>query len=168
MDFSPNNESIRNFEDVSDHRAGISTIIYEHNEKFSPLTPAEQSWFGSQTVNDRKQFENIIVRDANISLRQNDLKELRGCNWINDEIINSFASLLNGRNYEFFHNNCFLQRRSSDGSGIGCNVAVRPRTYMFTSHFIKRLTINEEGYDFSGRNVRLIELESISNNLIWF
>ena len=114
----------------------------EKNERFCELSAGEKEWYDSHTRTRSKTAEPFKVRAANITLRLNDLKTLRGSRWLNDEIINSFAALLNCRNRDFFRGEDLNVRNPTE--------PMRPRTHMFSSFFFTRLTSSYDGYDYEG------------------
>lgn len=87
----------------------------------------------------RKNDEEVqAIPSANIVLRGVDFKRLRGERWLNDEIINAYASLVNVRNDAIFE-----QLTAKEREDI-------PNTYMFNTYFYTRLLSGPERYDYEG------------------
>lgn len=124
------------------------------NERFKDLSGTEQTWFDVHTTENIDAVNSIRVHAANITLMLADMSTLRGSQWINDEIINSFAALLNTKNSDYFHHSSCVpiqsELRCEFSSGDRSWVATRrPRTFMFSSFFFTCLMKYEEGYDYT-------------------
>ena len=128
---------------------------HQTNERFVCLSAEEIVRFHEITDPSSYKSQSIRVQTAKITLRPEDLSGLRGSNWINDEIINSFAALLNLRNRDFFNSlrskasNDFYRKKCFSGRKVA-NGPCRPRTFMFNSHFFSRLALSKFGYDYEG------------------
>jgi len=67
------------------------------------------------------------VKECGIILKREDMHRLRGTQWLNDEVSNSFICLLNSRNQVHIHN-----------------------TYVFNTFFYTRLNVGKLKYDYDG------------------
>lgn len=102
-----------------------------------PLTEEEEELVS--TLFRRKDDEEIrAIPSANIVLRGADFKRLRGERWLNDEIINAYASLVNVRNDAILKGLAAKDREDI------------PNTYMFNTYFYTRLSSGPESYDYEG------------------
>lgn len=136
------------------------------DERSKKLSVAEEKKFSSlskRVHGSPSEGSGVNVDCANITLNGTDFRTLRGHRWLNDEIINSFTALLNKRNLDYFrqaaHSNerfpalTSEQRRASNASPRDFDVLFsrpRPRTHMFNSFFMTRITSGNNGYDYPG------------------
>jgi len=72
------------------------------NERLQKLTAKEVEMFTRLTKKSVSTLQTVKVACAGITLRNEDLRTLVGRRWLNDEIINSFVSLINERNKDHF------------------------------------------------------------------
>jgi len=131
------------------------TVEREENERFNSLNPREQTWFDKQTGHIKGTREPVDVHGANICLKSDDLSRFRGQEWINDEVVNSFAFLVNYRNRDYFRVHTQFQENQNAQLNTAGDMDYfwerpRPRTFMFNSYFFERLTSSESKYDYSG------------------
>ena len=121
------------------------------NERFKILTEQENLWFKSHTEGEETNTVVIQVEPARIGLRRYDIRTLIDDAWVNDEIVNSFAALVNCRNRTYFQ---FLKTRCTPNYSVqltSCEAdQSRPRAFMFNSFFFSRLVGSSTGYCYTG------------------
>lgn len=135
----------------------------EANIRLRPLNEEELKECVSVTKNVKKSEVLAVIKEARISLCGRDFSCLRGCRWLNDEILNSFVALINARNREYFKqedNEEIVEHRpgwveddgqKGDEHFSGCGQLFssnRPRTHVFNTFFFERLKQNN--YDYNG------------------
>lgn len=123
--------------------------------RFKGLNGEELTLVASLTSNVPKQLVLAKVEEANIELKGEDFGGLRGSRWLNDEIMNSFVSLVNARNrdevrnkmndVDYFDHESEVDLNSSRRSFFSRK---RPRTHVFNTFFFARLSQNQ--YDYQG------------------
>lgn len=161
------------------------------NIRLTPLTKGELLEVKSVTQGVRKQEPLAFVKEANIMLKGEDFSRLRGCRWLNDEVMNSFVALINARNDKYHKGDgdvvmtdVDIAKKGRFGSvkeGDGCSYLEffkkpRPRTHAFNTFFFARLT-QGDGYDYSGvrrwlrragKDIRTLDLILVPINLSQF
>eukprot|EP00172_Hildenbrandia_rubra_P000819 Plantae.Rhodophyta-Hildenbrandia_rubra.ctg14608.p1 GENE.Plantae.Rhodophyta-Hildenbrandia_rubra.ctg14608~~Plantae.Rhodophyta-Hildenbrandia_rubra.ctg14608.p1 ORF type:complete len:593 (-),score=108.13 Plantae.Rhodophyta-Hildenbrandia_rubra.ctg14608:89-1867(-) len=130
--------------------------------RLKKVTKEELAKVKSLTTKAGKQDARAEIPAANITLRGEDLARLRGCRWLNDELINSYISLINARNEDYFESKEEKEpNESSDGESSGASKdhsesQTRPKVYVFNTFFFPRLQQNgfprlqQNGYDYNG------------------
>lgn len=121
--------------------------------RFRMLNAEELAIVLSLTYRVPKQRVLARIEEANIELRGEDFGGLRGSRWLNDEIMNSFVSLINTRNRK---NNDDKAEMSEEKRGFESSICSeknalwrsRPRSHIFNTFFFARLSQN--GYDYDG------------------
>jgi len=93
------------------------------------------------------------IPEANIVLRREDFLRLRGNNWLNDELLNSYVALLNSRNEK-------TRTSSSDTSRT-------PRIYCFNTFFFTKLTSGKQHMSAPPLLVSLICQTPLSSRQKW-
>lgn len=125
-----------------------------------PLSSEERKTVESLTYNVSLERRVIYVKEANIYLKARDLCTLQGQNWLNDEIINTFAALINARSL-FYRNRLGTNdtgthvpdvTQSSPTDGVEIFQLARPRVHAFNSFFWVSLTQSQSGFNY--RRVR--------------
>lgn len=136
------------------------------NIRLQPLTRNELYEVNSVTQGVRKNEPLAFIKNANIMLRGEDFACLRGCRWLNDEVMNSFMALINARNDKFHYgdDDTVMFDANRAGEDSGSRVASkpdasrsyrllftmsRPRAHAFNTFFFARLT-QGDGYDYRG------------------
>lgn len=135
------------------------------DERVAALNAAEREKFRAATKGISKSKVAAKIEEANIVLRGHDIVRLRGRRWLNDEVINGFAALINKRSKEHFE---VVDSANSAGEGSGDTPKTgkdeeeidcifvdpnavhpgRPRSYMFNSFFYARLCTGDGKYDY--------------------
>lgn len=158
---------IQNVKCVEKRRRDDSKLNMEKKKddiRFRALSDEEYEEVYKMTYNVRKKQQLVFVMDAGIQLCGEDLSCLRGCRWLNDEIINSVAGLINARNMramcdgdmnEVVEVSLCSSLQSEKGVGKSGNKLYerhfqqkRGRVHVFNSFFFTRLT--QGGYDYNG------------------
>lgn len=129
------------------------------NGKPDPVCPAQQGALLDSLSNSEiaaveratehvKENEEVVsFPGAGIRLLGSDMKQLRGTRWLNDELINAYAHLINQRNDQAFGLNTTKTNKGGDSSPPPDGV---PNAYMLNSFFFTRLTGTTSGYDYEG------------------
>lgn len=126
------------------------------NIRLRSVTKVEEREIASVTRNVLKKDILATVKEANIRLCGEDFSCLRGSRWLNDEVMNSFVGLINSRNCKYFHGRCGqdgenqpnFSREVEFESHDQIFVSSRPRTHVFNTFFMARLSQND--YDYNG------------------
>lgn len=115
----------------------------------TPLTDAEADLVASSTADLRYFAELRGLNRANTVLKVADLRVLQGGSWLNDAVLNSFASLVNHR--DRVARSVFAARPRSilEAADDSQSVAL-PRTYIFGTYFYARLSERAGAYDYDG------------------
>lgn len=163
------------------------------NIRLEPLTNDELMEVRAVTRGVRKQEPLVFVKEANIMLKGEDLARLRGCRWLNDEVMNSFVALINARNDKHHKGNedvimtdenIVAEKQShepvdkSDKRLHFCEIfkKPRPRIHAFNTFFFARLTQGDM-YDYrgvrrwlrrAGKDIRTLDLILVPINLSQF
>lgn len=129
----------------------------EHDICLQPLSSEERGTVNSLTYNVPLEKRIIHIKEAKIHLTASDLWTLRGHSWLNDEIINSFAALINTRSLlyrNFKANDTDTQvldaRQSQPTKEVDIFQLARPRVHAFNSFFWVSLTRSQSGFNYSG------------------
>jgi Ulp1 protease family, C-terminal catalytic domain len=140
--------------DLVPHACGRIDTTYIEPPMLKPLTEEEQLLVNRLTKGKGQSDALATNPIANIVLRRSDFKRLRGTRWLNDELLNSYAALINMRNSLHF------ERASKDAP------QTRPRTYIFNTYFHTRLM--STGYDYAGvaRWTRRAKMNVLDRDLI--
>lgn len=122
----------------------------EEKTFLEPLTIKEKSIVKIVTM--CKKFETVVsFPESGISLVGEDMKRLGAEQWLNDEVINAYVTLINDRNRTIFGSN----RVGKNGSGSSDDIGRKnnppkdvPRTLMLNTFFFPRVA--NSGYDYNG------------------
>lgn len=86
-----------------------------------------------------KSREKIVrISEANVMITGGSFRRLRGSNWLDDELINAYAAMINTRNDRIFSDLSDSERENI------------PKTYIFNTYFFTRLSSADEGIDYEG------------------
>ena len=126
------------YEELRDEWACMSLGDLPRAPCLNPLTEQEQEvvHYLMQKANACEKLVRITC--ANIVLHGRDFHRLRAMRWLNDEVLNAYSGLVNSRNEAIFTDLMASQRRDI------------PRTYVFNTYFLTRLSSGQEGYDYPG------------------
>ena len=124
------------------------------NERFKKLSEEEERWFETATTEKSDCISRVQIHVKGVPVLQTDLQTLCGEGWLNDQIVNSFATLINYRNREYFETILNTQTSNRDENSSAMDhekilAGPRPRTYMFNSFFFTRLKSGSGSYNYS-------------------